>query len=158
MPTYAYACTACDNRFEVHQAFTDDALTECPRCSGQVRKLFGSVGIVFKGSGFYRTDSRSGSGSGSTAAATPSTSGSSDSSSGRRTPPRRTRPRRGLVVVRLVVVRLDVVGFDVRVVRLVLVRLVDVRLVQARGSRLLLTGTPVVHRSPVTGPASTAAP
>ena len=85
MPTYSYACTACDNRFDVHQAFTDDALTECPRCSGTVRKLFGSVGIVFKGSGFYRTDSRGGSGTGtaagssgdSTATTTPSTSSTS---------------------------------------------------------------------------------
>lgn len=74
MPTYAYACTACDNRFEVHQAFTDDALTECPQCQGQVRKLFNSVGIVFKGSGFYRTDSRSGS-----SASTPAASGASGS-------------------------------------------------------------------------------
>lgn len=58
MPTYAYACTACDHRFEFQQSFTDDALTACPRCDGRVRKLFNSVGIVFKGSGFYRTDSR----------------------------------------------------------------------------------------------------
>ena len=62
MPTYAYACTACDNRFEVQQSFTDDTLTDCPECAGRVRKLFNSVGIVFKGSGFYRTDSRAGSG------------------------------------------------------------------------------------------------
>ncbi len=61
MPTYSYACTQCDNRFDTVQAFTDDALTECPECSGRLRKLFNSVGIVFKGSGFYRTDSRSGS-------------------------------------------------------------------------------------------------
>jgi putative FmdB family regulatory protein len=63
VPTYAYACRACDHRFEVQQAFTDDPLSECPECSGALRKLFNSVGIVFKGSGFYRTDSRSGSGS-----------------------------------------------------------------------------------------------
>ncbi|HTM84126.1 MAG TPA: FmdB family zinc ribbon protein [Mycobacterium sp.] len=62
MPTYSYACTACGNRFDAVQAFTDDALTSCPECSGRLRKLFGSVGVVFKGSGFYRTDSRSGSG------------------------------------------------------------------------------------------------
>ena len=68
MPTYAYACTACDNRFEVHQSFTDDALTQCPECDGRIRKLFSSVGIVFKGSGFYRTDSRGGSTSTSPAA------------------------------------------------------------------------------------------
>ena len=58
MPTYSYACTACDNKFDVVQAFTDDALTECPQCEGRLRKLFGKVGVVFKGSGFYRTDSR----------------------------------------------------------------------------------------------------
>jgi len=59
MPTYPYACTVCDHRFEVVQSFTDDALTVCPQCSGRLRKVFGSVGVVFKGSGFYRTDSRS---------------------------------------------------------------------------------------------------
>ena len=58
MPTYQYACTACDHGFEVVQAFTDEALTECPECRGRLRKVFGSVGVVFKGSGFYRTDSR----------------------------------------------------------------------------------------------------
>jgi putative FmdB family regulatory protein len=59
MPTYDYACTQCDHAFEVVQAFTDDALTVCPQCGGRLRKVFGSVGVVFKGSGFYRTDSRS---------------------------------------------------------------------------------------------------
>ncbi|MCX6479245.1 MAG: FmdB family transcriptional regulator [Mycobacterium sp.] len=58
MPTYSYACTECDHRFDEVQAFTDDALTACPKCSGRLRKLFNSVGVVFKGSGFYRTDSR----------------------------------------------------------------------------------------------------
>ncbi|AQT81512.1 FmdB family transcriptional regulator [Mycolicibacterium litorale] len=58
MPTYSYACTECDNRFDAVQAFSDDALTTCPQCSGRLRKLFNSVGVVFKGSGFYRTDSR----------------------------------------------------------------------------------------------------
>ena len=58
MPTYSYACTECDNRFDAVQAFTEDALTTCPQCSGRLRKLFNSVGVVFKGSGFYRTDSR----------------------------------------------------------------------------------------------------
>ena len=57
MPTYAYACTACGHRFEAQQSFTDAALTECPECAGRLRKLFNNVGIVFKGSGFYRTDS-----------------------------------------------------------------------------------------------------
>jgi putative FmdB family regulatory protein len=58
VPTYSYACTECDNRFDVVQAFTDDTLTTCEKCSGRLRKLFNSVGVVFKGSGFYRTDSR----------------------------------------------------------------------------------------------------
>lgn len=58
MPTYSYACTECGNRFDVVQAFSDDALTTCQQCSGRLRKLFNSVGVVFKGSGFYRTDSR----------------------------------------------------------------------------------------------------
>lgn len=58
MPTYTYACTECGNRFDAVQAFTDEALTTCPQCAGRLRKLFNSVGVVFKGSGFYRTDSR----------------------------------------------------------------------------------------------------
>jgi putative FmdB family regulatory protein len=58
VPTYSYACTECGNRFDAVQAFSDDALTDCPKCSGRLRKLFGKVGVVFKGSGFYRTDSR----------------------------------------------------------------------------------------------------
>jgi putative FmdB family regulatory protein len=58
VPTYSYACTECDNRFDIVQGFSDDALTTCEKCSGRLRKLFNSVGIVFKGSGFYRTDSR----------------------------------------------------------------------------------------------------
>jgi putative FmdB family regulatory protein len=63
VPTYQYACTDCDHRFEAVQSFSDDALTVCPECGGKLRKVFSSVGIVFKGSGFYRTDSRSGSSS-----------------------------------------------------------------------------------------------
>ncbi|MDQ3154444.1 MAG: FmdB family transcriptional regulator [Actinomycetota bacterium] len=59
MPTYCYACTACEHRFDTVQAFSDPSLTECPECTGRLRKLFSAVGIVFKGSGFYRTDSRS---------------------------------------------------------------------------------------------------
>lgn len=59
MPTYQYACTECDHAFDQVQAFNDDALTECPACSGRLRKVFNAVGVVFKGSGFYRTDSRS---------------------------------------------------------------------------------------------------
>ncbi len=61
MPTYAYACTECDHRFEAVQSFSDDSLTVCPECEGRLRKVFNAVGIVFKGGGFYRTDSRSGS-------------------------------------------------------------------------------------------------
>ena len=60
MPTYAYACTACEHRFDVQQSFTDDALTVCPECDGRLRKVFASVGVVFKGSGFYRNDARAG--------------------------------------------------------------------------------------------------
>ncbi|MDD7963846.1 FmdB family zinc ribbon protein [Actinomycetospora lemnae] len=110
MPTYPYACTACDHRFEQVQAFSDPSLTECPVCGGRLRKVFSSVGIVFKGSGFYRNDARAGSGSssekssssessekttadassgsngskssGDTATSSSSTSGSSSSSSG----------------------------------------------------------------------------
>lgn len=77
MPTYSYACTACDHRFDAQQSFSDDALTQCPQCEGRLRKLFGSVGVVFKGSGFYRTDSRS-----SSAPSAPSSSGDTTSSGG----------------------------------------------------------------------------
>lgn len=58
LPTYQYSCTACGHGFEIVQSFTDDALTVCPECSGRLRKVFNAVGVVFKGSGFYRTDSR----------------------------------------------------------------------------------------------------
>jgi putative FmdB family regulatory protein len=58
VPTYQYACTACEDRLEVVQKFSDDPLTECPSCHGRLRKVYSSVGVVFKGSGFYRTDSR----------------------------------------------------------------------------------------------------
>ena len=60
MPTYQYACTECGEQLEKVQKFSDDPLTVCPNCSGRLRKVFSPVGIVFKGSGFYRTDSRSG--------------------------------------------------------------------------------------------------
>ncbi len=59
MPTYEYACTACAEHIEVVQSFTDASLTECPSCGGRLRKVFSPVGVVFKGSGFYKTDSRS---------------------------------------------------------------------------------------------------
>ena len=68
MPTYEYACSACAERHEVVQRFTDAPLTECPSCGGPLRKLFSSVGVVFKGSGFYKTDSRSRSSSSSSSA------------------------------------------------------------------------------------------
>jgi len=63
MPTYEYACKACGEHVEVVQSFKDEPLTECPACSGALRKVFAPVGIVLKGSGFYKTDSRSAAGS-----------------------------------------------------------------------------------------------
>ena len=90
MPTYEYACKSCGERLEVQQRFTDDPLTECPACNGPLRKVFGAVGIAFKGSGFYKTDSR-GSSKSSTSSETKTetksetksdTSGSSSSSDG----------------------------------------------------------------------------
>ncbi|MBF0689030.1 MAG: FmdB family transcriptional regulator [Cellulomonas sp.] len=83
MPTYAYRCTACEHSFEVQQSFTDDALSVCPECEGRLRKVFSTVGVVFKGSGFYRNDARkggSGSGSKSSTSTSSSPSTSSDSS------------------------------------------------------------------------------
>ncbi|MDX3530507.1 zinc ribbon domain-containing protein [Streptomyces sp. ID05-39B] len=90
MPTYQYQCTECGEGLEAVQKFTDDALTECPNCGGRLKKVFSAVGIVFKGSGFYRNDSRGSSSSSSPAASpaksstpsgTPSSSSSSSSSS-----------------------------------------------------------------------------
>ena len=91
MPTYQYACTDCGHAFEQFQSFSDDALTVCPECSGKLRKLFNAVGVVFKGSGFYRTDSRGKNGAGeksgekssekSTTSASNSSSSSDSSSS-----------------------------------------------------------------------------
>ncbi|MFD3500802.1 FmdB family zinc ribbon protein [Streptomyces sp. NPDC058676] len=83
MPTYQYQCTECGEGLEAVQKFTDDALTECPSCSGRLKKVFSAVGIVFKGSGFYRNDSRGSSSSTSPASAKSSTSSDtkSDSSS-----------------------------------------------------------------------------
>jgi len=91
VPTYQYACTECGHAFEQVQSFSDDALTVCPQCQGKLRKLFNAVGVVFKGSGFYRTDSRdkpktesapaaSGSSSGDSKAAASTSSDSSTSS------------------------------------------------------------------------------
>lgn len=82
MPTYQYACTECGHRFEAVQAFTDDSLTTCPVCSGQLRKVYGSVGVVFKGSGFYRTDSRNGKSASTAAAGESKSESASESKSG----------------------------------------------------------------------------
>lgn len=81
MPTYQYACTECGHAFEQFQSFSDDALTECPECTGRLRKLFNAVGVVFKGSGFYATDNRSGSSTSTSSTTSSSTTTSSDSSS-----------------------------------------------------------------------------
>ncbi|MGO2660531.1 FmdB family zinc ribbon protein [Mycetocola reblochoni] len=78
MPTYSYACAQCGNAFDVHQSFSDDALTVCPSCGGPLRKVYGTVGVTFNGSGFYRTDSRS---SGPSGASSGSSGASSVSSS-----------------------------------------------------------------------------
>jgi len=80
MPTYAYRCTACGHAFDAVQAFTDDALTVCPACGGRLRKLYGSVGVTFNGSGFYRTDARAAATAGSAAAGSGTASGSGDGS------------------------------------------------------------------------------
>ncbi|MGW4792340.1 FmdB family zinc ribbon protein [Nonomuraea sp. NPDC004297] len=79
MPTYQYACNDCGEQLEVVQKFSDDALTVCPGCEGNLRKVFSAVGIVFKGSGFYKTDNRS---SSSTSSATPSSAPANSSKSG----------------------------------------------------------------------------
>lgn len=80
MPTYSYRCTECSTAFDIQQAFTDDALTECPTCQGRLRKVFSAVGVTFNGSGFYRTDSRAGSSSGGSTGSGSSGSGSAGSS------------------------------------------------------------------------------
>lgn len=77
MPTYQYQCTECGEGLEAVQKFTDDALTECPNCGGRLKKVYSAVGIVFKGSGFYRNDSRGSSSSSSPATTKPSTSSDS---------------------------------------------------------------------------------
>ncbi|MET8938187.1 MULTISPECIES: FmdB family zinc ribbon protein [Streptomyces] len=84
MPTYQYQCTECGEGLEAVQKFTDDALTVCPSCDGRLKKVFSAVGIVFKGSGFYRNDSRGSSSSSTPASTAPksSDSGSSSSSTG----------------------------------------------------------------------------
>jgi putative FmdB family regulatory protein len=86
MPTYEYACKSCGERLEVHQRFTDDALTECPACGGPLRKVFGNVGIAFKGSGFYKTDSRGSSKSSSSSTSTDTSSSTSEKTSTEKAP------------------------------------------------------------------------
>jgi putative FmdB family regulatory protein len=83
MPTYDYRCRDCGHEFEAVQAFTDDALTECPQCGGSLRKVFGNIGVTFKGSGFYKTDhgSRAKTSSSSSSSADAGSSSSSDTSS-----------------------------------------------------------------------------
>jgi putative FmdB family regulatory protein len=80
MPTYSYRCTECDNAFDIHQAFTDDALTVCEVCGGRLRKLFNTIGVTFNGSGFYRTDSRADAGGSGSSGSSAGSSGSSASS------------------------------------------------------------------------------
>ena len=82
MPTYQYSCTECGHFFEAVQSFSEDSLTVCPECDGRLRKVFNAVGVVFKGSGFYRTDSRSSSDAGSSTTKTDSTSSSTTESKG----------------------------------------------------------------------------
>ena len=84
MPTYAYRCTQCNEAFDAYQRFDEDSLTVCPACSGRLRKLFSPTGIVFKGGGFYRTDSRGGGTNPAMLSKKSTSSGSSTSSS--RTP------------------------------------------------------------------------
>ena len=81
MPTYQYKCADCGHFFEIVQSFSDDSLTVCPQCEGTLRKVFNAVGVVFKGSGFYKTDSRGKAASPAGSASTGSSSPSSDSSS-----------------------------------------------------------------------------
>jgi putative FmdB family regulatory protein len=82
MPTYEYSCLQCGDRLEVVQSFRDDPLTECPSCDGSLRKVFSAVGIVFKGSGFYKTDNRSGSKAKSSSSTSSDTAKPESSSSG----------------------------------------------------------------------------
>ncbi|WP_078606776.1 FmdB family zinc ribbon protein [Streptomyces flavidovirens] len=82
MPTYQYQCTECGEGLEAVQKFTDDALTVCPACEGRLKKVFSAVGIVFKGSGFYRNDSRGSSSSSTPATSSSKAAGTSSASSG----------------------------------------------------------------------------
>src|SRR3954468_3180645 len=80
MPTYEYRCKSCERTLEVQQSFTDPSLTECPSCGGDLRKVFGNIAVTFKGSGFYKTDSRSASGKSSSSSSSSSSSEKSESS------------------------------------------------------------------------------
>ena len=123
MPTYQYACTECGHGFEAVQSFTDDALTECPTCQGRLRKVFGAVGIVFKGSGFYRNDSRDKKRGPATARARPTARPTATKADGKKTgksdgrpaapdvhPARAPAARTPAVIVRLQVGRLAASG------------------------------------------------
>jgi putative FmdB family regulatory protein len=92
VPTYQYACTACGHELEAVQSFTDAALTECPACGGALRKVFSAVGVVFKGSGFYKTDSRSTKSAASPAAPSAKSESKSDSSASSTTPSTSSTP------------------------------------------------------------------
>jgi putative FmdB family regulatory protein len=82
LPTYQYACTECGHAFEQFQSFSDDSLTTCPVCEGRLRKVFNAVGVVFKGSGFYRTDSRTAGANGASSSTPTGTGGGSGAGSG----------------------------------------------------------------------------
>ena len=86
MPTYTYACRACHHRFEVVQSMKDAALSNCPRCEGSLRRVFEAVGVTFRGSGFYRTDSRSSSVSRPGAESHPESTSHPGSDGGKKTP------------------------------------------------------------------------
>lgn len=85
MPNYQYTCTECSHAFEQFQSFSDDALTVCPSCEGRLRKVYNAVGVVFKGSGFYRTDSRAATKAAEPAASTATTGAESGSSTATKT-------------------------------------------------------------------------
>lgn len=92
MPTYQYSCTDCGHFFEAVQSFSDDSLTVCPQCEGRLRKVFNAVGVVFKGSGFYRNDSRAAQGSGSGSGSGSSGEGSSTPAKESSTPKKESAP------------------------------------------------------------------
>lgn len=83
VPTYAYRCTECDHAFDIHQSFSDASLSVCPECGGKLRKVFGSLGVTFNGSGFYRTDSRAASSGGAGSSGATAGASSSGASSGK---------------------------------------------------------------------------